>query len=241
MVKDNKILVNEIFESIDGEGYHAGRPTVFFRTVGCNLRCSWCDSTYTFKPEDNSKWMTVEQAIEEVEKFGWKHVTITGGEPLMEENKSWMIKFMRTLQEKGYSIDVETNGSIDLEPYISLFDELFANGKHDAMNEDRPFVTFIMDWKAPSSKMTNKMLPKNLMLLSDTDIVKVVCSNDDFNTVLNVLNSGTAAQVYISPVFNQVDMEKIPEFILKYGKEYPNLKAQIQMHKVFWDPNLRGV
>ena len=90
MIKSKKILVSEIFESIDGEGYHAGYPTVFFRVVGCNLRCSWCDSKYTFQSDEKSRWMGVKEAIDNVNIFGLNHITITGGEPLLEENKEWM-------------------------------------------------------------------------------------------------------------------------------------------------------
>ena len=235
MVKDNKILVNEVFLSIDGEGYHAGKPAVFFRVVGCNLRCVWCDSVYTFKPEDTSVWMSVEEAVREVESFGIKHVTITGGEPLMEENKAWMMDFIDSLLELDYSVDIETNGSIDYKDYKDKY------GKAQVRNQgDHIGVTLITDWKAPSSKMNKLMLEKNLSILDTTDIVKIVVENDDFREVEKVLHSGTKASIYISPVFGKVDMEKIPEFIIEH-KEHENLRCQLQLHKYFWDPQLRGV
>ena len=225
MVKDGKILVNEIFESIDGEGYHAGFPTVFFRVVGCNLRCSWCDSKYTFEPEDNSKWMTVMDAVSAVRTYEIKHITITGGEPLMEENKAWMTAFVRALLFEDYDVDIETNGSIDYTYWKDMF-------KGDN-------VKIIMDWKAPSSKMNNLMLKSNLAILDKHDIVKIVVEDSDFEEVEKVLEIGTLATIYISPVFGRVTMEKIPEFVLKHKNK--NIRCQIQMHKVFWDPNKRGV
>lgn len=235
MIKNNKILVNEIFLSIDGEGYHAGKSTVFFRTVGCNLRCVWCDSKYTFEPEESSKWMTVEEALNAVKSFDVKHITITGGEPLMEENREWMIDFIDSLLDEAYSVDIETNGSIDYKEYKERY------GKAQTRNQgDHIGVTLITDWKAPSSKMTKKMLESNLQILDTTDIVKIVVEDDDFKEVERVLHSGTKAMIYISPVFGRVTMEKIPEFVISH-KEHTNLCAQIQMHKVFWDPNLRGV
>lgn len=226
MVKDGKILVNEIFESIDGEGYHSGYPTVFFRVVGCNLRCSWCDSKYTFKPEDSSKWMSVKEAIEIVENFHINHITITGGEPLLEENKEWMTEFILTLLKNDFTVDVETNGSIDYSYWKSIW-------------EGTEFV-LITDWKAPSSKMNKKMIWENLKLLSSYDIVKIVVQDEDFDEIEKVLEYGTQAQVYISPVFGKVTMEKIPEFIMKH-KDKHNLRCQIQIHKVFWNPDKRGV
>lgn len=226
MVKDGKILVSEIFESIDGEGYHSGRPTVFFRVVGCNLRCSWCDSKYTYQAEENSKWLSVNDALEEIQKFEIKHVTVTGGEPLLEENKEWMTEFFRKLLLNGFFIDVETNGAID----YSYWKEEF--GASD-------FI-LITDWKAPSSGMNKFMLESNLSILDESDIVKIVVTDSDFDEVEKVLKSGTEAEIYISPVFNQVTMQKIPEFILKH-KEYKNLRCQVQLHKIFWNPDKRGV
>lgn len=226
MVKNNKLCVSEIFESIDGEGYHAGFPTVFFRVVGCNLRCSWCDSKYTFEIEKESKWMSVKEAVKNIDSFELDHVTITGGEPLLEENKMWMTEFIHVLLLSGYKVDVETNGSID----YSYWKEKFPTEK---------FV-IIADWKASSSRMNKFMLESNLHVLDENDLVKIVVTDDDFEEVEKVLKSGTKAQVYISPVFSQVTMNKIPEFILSH-KHFDNLRCQIQLHKIFWEPDKRGV
>lgn len=225
MVKDNKILVSEIFQSIDGEGYHAGYPTVFFRTIGCNLRCSWCDSAYTFNPDSESKWYSISEAIEKVESFGIKHITITGGEPLLEENKIWMTNFIHDLLLKDFMVDIETNGAVSLEYWKAKFG-------HDK-------VIFIMDWKAPASKMNKFMIEENLSWLSFDDIVKIVVTDFDFEEVEKILKIGTDAEIYISPVFGQVTMSKIPEFILEHKNE--NVRCQIQMHKIFWNPDKRGV
>lgn len=225
MVENNKILVSEIFQSIDGEGYHAGFPTVFFRVVGCNLRCSWCDSKYTFNPDSESKWFSIPEAVDKVKSYGINHVTITGGEPLLEENKGWMTNFIHDLILENFTVDIETNGAVDL---------LYWKEKFQA----EP-VIFIMDWKAPSSKMTKFMIKENLSYLDKSDIVKIVVSDSDFEEVEKVLNFGTLATIYISPVFGQVTMSKIPEFVLEHKNE--NIRCQIQIHKVFWNPDKRGV
>lgn len=225
MVKNNKLCVSEIFESIDGEGYHAGKATVFFRAVGCNLRCSWCDSKYTFHEEETSKWYSVFDAMEKVRSFGIKHITITGGEPLLEENKEWMTSFIENLLLEGFTVDIETNGAVNLLYWKEKF----------KMND----VIFIMDWKAPASRMNQFMIKENLSYLDESDIIKIVVTDDDFDEVEKILSSDTWAQVYISPVFGQVTMNKIPEFVLKHKEE--NIKCQIQLHKIFWEPDKRGV
>lgn len=225
MVENNKILVSEIFQSIDGEGYHAGFPTVFFRVVGCNLRCSWCDSKYTFSPDSESKWFSISEAVDKVKSYGINHVTITGGEPLLEENKEWMTSFIEKLLLCGFEVDIETNGAVDL-----LYWKEWFKGND---------VTFIMDWKAPASKMNGFMIEKNLSYLDKRDIVKIVVTDSDFEEVEKVLKIGTEADIYISPVFGQVTMSKIPEFVLEHKDE--NIRCQIQIHKVFWNPDKRGV
>lgn len=225
MVKNNRLCVSEIFESIDGEGYHAGKATVFFRTVGCNLRCSWCDSKYTFHEEETSKWYSVFDAMEKVRSFGIKHITITGGEPLLEENKEWMTSFIEDLLLEGFTVDIETNGAVNLLYWKEKF----------KMND----VIFIMDWKAPASRMNQFMIKENLSYLDERDIIKIVVTDDDFDEVEKILSSDTWARIYISPVFGQVTMNKIPEFVLKHKEE--NIKCQIQLHKIFWEPDKRGV
>lgn len=225
MVKNNRLCVSEIFESIDGEGYHAGKATVFFRTVGCNLRCSWCDSKYTFHEEETSKWYSVFDAMEKVRSFGIKHITITGGEPLLEENKEWMTSFIEDLLLEEFTVDIETNGAVNLLYWKEKF----------KMDD----VIFIMDWKAPTSRMNQFMIKENLSYLDESDIIKIVVTDDDFDEVEKILSSDTWAQIYISPVFGQVTMNKIPEFVLKHKEE--NIKCQIQLHKIFWEPDKRGV
>ena len=225
MVVNGKLCVSEIFESIDGESYHAGKPTVFFRTVGCNVRCSWCDSKYTFYAEETSKWYSIFDAMEKVRSFDIKHITITGGEPLLEENKEWMTNFIHDLLLEGFTVDIETNGAVNL---------LYWKEKFKMDN-----VIFIMDWKAPASKMNEFMIEENLLYLDESDIIKIVVTDDDFDEVEKILDSDTLAQIYISPVFGQVTMSKIPEFVLKHKEE--NIKCQIQLHKIFWEPDKRGV
>ena len=84
------------------------------------------------------------------------------------------------------------------------------------------------------------MIKENLSYLDERDIIKIVVTDDDFDEVEKIINSDTVAQIYISPVFNQVTMSKIPEFILKH-KDCENLRCQIQLHKIFWEPDKRGV
>ena len=97
----------------------------------------------------------------------------------------------------------------------------------------------IADWKAPSSKMNKFMLESNLAILDEDDIIKIVVEDSDFEEVERILEIGTLAPIYISPVFGKVTMEKIPEFVMKHKDE--NIRCQIQMHKVFWNPDKRGV
>lgn len=237
-MNDNTVLVSEVFLSIDGEAYHAGKPSVFFRTVGCNLRCSWCDSKYTFVADENSKYMDPLEALDAVERCSKnglvKHVTITGGEPLLPVNRTFMLAFVDMLLSKGYCIDIETNGAIDLTPYRDKWP--FSSN-----------VSFIMDWKCPSSGMHHRMLESNLALLGALDIVKCVVADEDFETVAEMLKkletikrACALPEVYISPVFGQVTMPKIPEFVIEHA-EYPYLRCQLQLHKYFWEPTMRGV
>lgn len=214
------IPIVEIFNSIEGEGRRSGKLCTFIRTAGCNLRCSYCDSQYTFDVSEAKK-MTIEQIIEEVEQFSCSLVTLTGGEPLLQPEIGRLIS---KLISKGYFVNVETNGSVD----ISMFNR-------------PPQLFFTMDWKSPSSGMNDKMLATNLQLLKRGDVLKFVVGdlNDliDMNMILK--DNNIQAMVYISPVFGKIEMIDIVEFMK--NNHLNNATLQIQLHKVIWAPDERGV
>lgn len=236
----NTLKIINIFRSIDGEAYHAGRPTVFVRTFGCNLRCAYpCDTPESWDMGVFNKLynrplfeMTPEAAVEMVRRLGPDiyHVTVTGGEPLLPENVPWMEKFTYDLVTSGYTVDFETNGAVPLTDIAKWRDD-WALGNR---------VHFIMDWKCPSSKMTARMIPENLDVMKSWDVVKCVVADDDFDEVEKVrarLNSETP--IYISPSFGKVTMCKIPEFVMERPKQ--NYCCQLQQHKYFWDPTTKDV
>jgi len=107
-----KLLVNEIFYSIQGEGPTIGKPAVFVRLGGCNLACAWCDSKYTWDPKcaDNKVW-TIKKIIREIKKYPCRHLVITGGEPLLQQDK---LKILLS-KLKGYTAEIETNGSLPIK------------------------------------------------------------------------------------------------------------------------------
>lgn len=253
MVKDGKILISEIFKSIDGEGFHSGQPTVFVRTFGCNLRCPWCDTKTTWTLQQHEKiygrqpiWMTVEEIfdkVEELEKdFPFKSICLTGGEPLMEENKELMIELIKMFCRNDYAVNVETNGAVDYSDYVNLRNEDWAcTMLHKDFYGNRAGLSLITDWKLPTSKMNDKMIESNLSILTENDLIKCVITDDpeDWKEFERICRSGTKAKLYLSPCFGQVTMSKIPEFVIAHP-EY-KITAQLQAHKFFWDPNKIGV
>jgi 7-carboxy-7-deazaguanine synthase len=249
MVKDNKILISEIFKSIDGEGFHAGQATVFVRTFGCNLKCIWCDTKSTWTEEQHIKvyghgptWMTVDEIIEQVEKLeeGWpnKSICLTGGEPLMEDNKELITELIdRLVYRLEYAVNVETNGAIDYNYWINMYPVTQTTD----MYGNRRGMSLVTDWKLPSSKMNHFMIESNLGILRNCDLIKCVITDDpeDWAEFERICKSGTKAKIYLSPCFGQVTLNKIPEFIIAHP-EY-NIVAQIQLHKHFWEPTKIGV
>ncbi len=212
--------VVEIFTSIDGEGCRAGEPTVFLRFAGCNLRCSFCDSDYSWGINDSIE-MTYNQIINEVTMKcnGWiKNITVTGGEPLLNPAVDRLLLEFCNL---GYNVNVETNGSIN--PRVH-----------------HPNLFYTIDYKCIYSGMNDKMNMSIYENLTDKDIVKfVVADEEDLNCTLPIVTNYPWITYYYSPVFGKIELHQIVDFILKHRLK--NSKLQVQLHKLVWDPQQRGV
>ena len=220
-MKDN-FVVNEIFNSIDGEGTRAGSLATFIRLAGCNIRCSYCDTSYSLKATDG-KIMMIDEIISEVSKYNCKHITLTGGEPLIHNN---CILLVKKLIDSGYIVNIETNGTLDISEYLI----------------DNCIIT--MDYKTPSSKMEHKMYIENLDKLRENDVLKFVCSRSDLERVREViLNNNFECWIYLSPVFNQIEVKELVYFIKQLDEEIDTekIRVQVQLHKVIWDSKERGV
>lgn len=248
----NEIALINIFTSINGEGYASGKPTVFIRTWGCNLRCIFCDTKECWSKNNYLKlyddredflWLTAQEIFNQIEEIeqNWFHksICLTGGEPLMEDNKDFMMNELLPLFiNSHYQIDIETDGAIDYTDYKKRF----GNSKIVNKSGDREGITIIADYKLPCSGMTPLMLKSNFKLYSELDLVKMVISDNelDWEELDWVVNkSGTKASIYLSPCFGEVTLPKIPEYIIKNADK--NIRAQIQAHKIFWEPTKKDV
>lgn len=209
-------------EALIGEGIRTGELSCFIRLSGCNLRCSYCDTKYAL--ENNlGEELSIERIIEEVDKIGFKNITITGGEPLIHKDIEELIS---KLLNKGYNINIETNGSIDIKNYL---------GK----------CLITMDYKCPSSLMEKSMNLSNLEKLTEKDVLKFVINEKDFNTVKKILKKyDLKCYVYLSPIFGDIDLKKIVEFMKECNSQGINMqkvRMQVQLHKIVWKPDERGV
>ena len=218
--------VVEIFLSIEGEGERAGLPAVFIRLAGCNMNCSYCDTRYACdKPEYTE--MSIKQILETVKSFGCERVTLTGGEPLIHGGVHQLID---ALCKNDFEVNVETNGSVYVYPFrVSEDGGLYEN------------LFFTIDYKCPSSEMEYKMVESNFIYTSKDDVVKfVVGSKEDMEKALEVIRKWVIdTPIYFSPVFGKIEPKEIVEFILE-NKAF-NVSVSIQMHKVIWEPERRGV
>ena len=217
--------VVEIFSSIDGEGIRAGLPVTFVRLYGCNLNCSYCDTPYSHLiEEDKALEMSIDEIVNTVEHNGIPSVTITGGEPMIHKD---IVELFDELIKRGYYVNVETNGTCQVP------------AKYDYTNSDR--IIFTMDYKCPSSGMCEEMSIANLNTLRHNDVLKFVVGSvhdmDEARKVLGMIDS--CPTVYFSPVFGQIAPDNIVKYLLEH--HLYDCRVQIQMHKVIWNPNERGV
>ena len=215
--------VNEIFLSIDGEGYRTGLPVVFIRLYGCNLNCSYCDTRYSCEQQEY-KEMSLYDILAQVLSYGVPRVTLTGGEPLIHPGVKDLIV---SLVANDIEVNIETNGAVDLDEFI----EFKYNSK----------VVFTMDYKCASSGMEDKMILSNLEFLQPKDVIKFVVSNyNEMEKMEYILEASKCkAQAYVSPVFGAIEPKELVEYVLE--NKLNNVKVQVQLHKIIWNPNMRGV
>lgn len=218
------LAVVEKFVSINGEGAHAGELAAFIRFKGCNLNCSYCDTKWANCADVKADL----QSPQELTKWAVEHnicnVTLTGGEPLLQADIAELIEL---LGEQGLRVEIETNGSVPLEPYANL--------------HYRP--VFTMDYKLPSSNMERFMHTDNFAFLQHSDTVKfVVGSQDDLETALAIINHYSLTDkchVYLSPVFDSIEPVQIVDFMKEHHLN--RVRLQLQMHKFIWAPDQKGV
>jgi 7-carboxy-7-deazaguanine synthase len=211
------IKINEIFFSIQGESTYAGHPTVFIRTTGCNLRCSYCDTKYSYY-EGTEK--SLDEVLAEIRKHPAKYVCITGGEPLLQKE---VLTLMSKLCDLDYFVSLETSGSKSIK------------------NVD-PRVKIILDVKTPDSGAANSFLLDNLeSLQTSTEFKFVICSDKDFDWSENFCSQYGLKEkftVLYSPSYGQVTERWLAEKILQKNS---TARLQLQLHKYIWNPTTRGV
>lgn len=212
------LVVNEIFFSVQGESTHAGRPCVFVRLTGCNLRCTWCDTTYAFHEGER---MTVGGIVDRVLDYGCNLAEITGGEPLLQDGTHALAG---ALLEAGVSVMIETSGASDL-------------ARLD------PRVIKIMDIKCPGSGESRRMCWDNLRYLGPADEIKfVVADYADYLWAAELIRrerlERLVGAVLLSPAFGLLEPARLAGWLL--ADRLP-ARMQLQMHKYIWSPDTRGV
>jgi 7-carboxy-7-deazaguanine synthase len=225
--------ITEIFKSIQGESTYAGLPCVFVRLTGCNLRCSWCDSEYTFS---GGRKMSQQQILHEVQHLSpaGALVEITGGEPMLQERE--LLPLMQQLLQAGYRVLLETSGE---RPLALVPAEVIK----------------IVDVKCPDSAEGDSFDLENLHALNPQDEIKfVLCSRADYEFARDFTREHRLAEqvnaVLLSPAFRKdaagsrdsshclLDPQELAEWML--ADNFP-ARLNLQMHKFIWDPALKGV
>lgn len=207
----NSLRVTEIFYSLQGESNTVGIPTVFIRLTGCPLRCGYCDTEYAFTGGEKKD---IGDIIVEIESYGARYVTVTGGEPLAQPS---CLELMVELLDRGYIVSLETSGAID----VSTVD---------------PRVVKVMDLKTPSSGELSRNLYQNIQYLTKNDQVKFVIGNDeDYGWSKQILSEHQLpdrCEILFSPVMGQQNPTELANKIL--ADRLP-VRFQIQLHKLLWD------
>jgi 7-carboxy-7-deazaguanine synthase len=209
------LRLTEIFYSLQGEASRAGLPTVFVRLTGCPLRCTWCDTTYSFT---GGQPASIDSVLAEVGKYPVRQVCVTGGEPLAQKE---CLSLLTALCDAGYDVSLETSGALD----VSGVD---------------PRVARIMDLKAPDSGESAKNLWGNLDVLNRRDEIKIIiASRSDYDWARAALRDrqlDRLCTVLLSPAGGLLEPQSLADWILEDGL---NVRFQLQLHKLLWG-NMKG-
>ena len=213
------LKVNEIFYSIQGESTRAGEPCVFIRLTGCNLRCSYCDTVYAY---DEGTGMEIGDILEKLKNINCRLVEITGGEPLLQKETPQLALM---LLNDGYNVMLETNGSMD----IGIVDDRCSK---------------IMDVKCPSSGEDKNNDLENLKRLTRGDELKfIIADRKDYDFAKSILplvpdNLKNQIPMHFSPCFGKIELEELAGWIIKDSLD---VRLHLQLHKIIWPPDMRGV
>jgi 7-carboxy-7-deazaguanine synthase len=215
------LTINEIFYSIQGESTFAGQPCVFVRLTGCDLRCTYCDTEYAFY---EGKKRSLESILDEIARHPCRLVEVTGGEPLLQKRVHTL---MSRLCDLGYTVLIETSGAHDISPVDTR-------------------VHRIMDLKCPSSGECERNRRENLELLGPRDEVKFVFgTEEDYLWARDQVRAGVPGwadrvnAILFSPVFGKMTPLDLATRVMADG--LPRVRMQLQLHKLIWEPNQRGV
>lgn len=216
--EQTRLVVNEIFLSVQGESTYAGRPCAFVRLTGCNLRCNYCDTEYAFH---EGRRMSIAEIVEQIDAYACDLIEITGGEPMLQEGVHNLIA---DLLESGRTVMIETSGASD----VSRLD---------------PRAIKIMDLKCPASGESERNLWSNLEHLSARDEVKFVISDRaDYEWARDVIRRYQLERrvnaVLVSCAFGRLEPARLAAWILE---DRLPVRLQLQIHKYIWPPDARGV
>jgi 7-carboxy-7-deazaguanine synthase len=209
-VKSERLRINEIFHSLQGEADSVGFPTVFVRLTGCPLRCQYCDTEYAFH---SGEWFDLDAILQQVRSFGATHVCVTGGEPLAQPN---CLKLLERLCDAGFAVSLETSGAFD----VAAVDARVAR---------------VIDVKTPASNEAARNRIENFTHLSPRDQLKfVICSRADYDWSKAFLQAhGLLGRrgVLFSPSYQQQSATELADWILQ---DRLPVRFQIQLHKILW-------
>lgn len=205
-----QLRITEIFHSLQGEARDVGWPTVFVRLTGCPLRCGYCDTAYAFQ---GGEWISIPDILQEVARYGARHVCVTGGEPLAQKS---CLLLLGALCRAGYEVSLETSGALD----ISAVDTR---------------VVRVVDLKTPGSGEQSRNLLSNIEHLRARDQVKfVICDRADYDWAKQMIAThqlNERCELLFSPSYGQLDARQLAQWILD---DHLPVRFQMQLHKIVW-------